>query len=193
LSIRDCLYFYQSSQKQTGSATGSDKHFPATEAGEPRQSPPHRVLSSTASLLRRGAEPFRADSVGNVGGMRCPWQTGAVAMDGQQMADTAAEVAEGANAKLKETIDRAGEAVSAAGETAKAVADRARSAGVEAGTRIRQAVQEAGNQGGQVLRDMSQRGSDVGRYVSDTTAAHPLAALLIAAAVGYGLARMTIR
>jgi hypothetical protein len=131
---------------------------------------------------------FRAVYIGEVS-----QATGAIAMDGQSVADKAGGLAEGANAKLKETLDRAGESVASAGETAKAVADRTHSAGVEAGARIKDAVQKAGDQGGQALRDLSQRGTEAGRYLSETAAAHPLASLLIAAALGYGLARITIR
>jgi len=114
-------------------------------------------------------------------------------MDGQSVADKAGELADGANARLKQPLDRAGETVASAGETAKAVADRTRSAGVEAGARIKDTVQKAGDKGAQALRDFSERGSAAGRYLSETTAAHPLVALLIAAAVGYGLARIVIR
>ncbi|MGA8382644.1 MAG: hypothetical protein WB710_16095 [Stellaceae bacterium] len=103
-------------------------------------------------------------------------------MDDQRMGDAANEMTNAAGAKLKETLGRAGDTVAAVSETAKNVAGQARSAGIEAGAQIRQAAQQAGTQGAQAQR-----------YVSETTAAYPLTALLIAAAIGYGVARLTMR
>ena len=114
-------------------------------------------------------------------------------MDDQRMGDAANEMGNAAGAKLKETLGRAGETVAAVSDAAKNVAGQARSAGVQAGAQIKQAAQQAGSQGAQALRDVSQRSSEAGRYVSETTAAYPLTALLIAAAIGYGVARLTAR
>jgi ElaB/YqjD/DUF883 family membrane-anchored ribosome-binding protein len=107
-------------------------------------------------------------------------------MDDQQMVDAVGEVAAGANAKLRETLDRVGDAASAATEGAKAAADQLRSAGAEAGARLK----EAGKRSGEALDGLSRRGSEIGRYLSDVTATSPLAAVLVAAAIGYGLARV---
>ncbi len=110
-------------------------------------------------------------------------------MDGQSAADSATQWAGDANAKLKEMGDKAAASVADAAETARAVADRARAASAEAGTRINQAAQ----QGSEALQDLSKRGSEWGRYLSETAAAHPIPALLIAAAGGYALARLMPR
>ncbi len=114
-------------------------------------------------------------------------------MDDQPIGDAATQMGNAAGAKLKDTLDRAGETAAAASETVKNVAGQARSAGVEAGAQIRQAAQQAGTQGAQALREVSQRSSEAQRYVSERTAAYPLTALLIAAAIGYGVARLTTR
>ncbi|HEY3910656.1 MAG TPA: hypothetical protein VGM07_12305 [Stellaceae bacterium] len=85
--------------------------------------------------------------------------------------------------------DKTAASVANAAETARAIADRTRAAGVEAGARINQAAE----QGGEALRDLSKRGSEWTRYLSETAAAHPIPALLIAAAGGYALARIMPR
>lgn len=110
-------------------------------------------------------------------------------MDGQSIADTAGQWAGDANAKLKDIGDKAAASVADAAATARDVADRTRAAGVEAGARINQAAE----QGGEALRDLSKRGSEWARYLSETAAAHPIPALLIAAAGGYALARIISR
>lgn len=114
-------------------------------------------------------------------------------MDEQRMGDAANQMASTAGAKLKDTLDRASETAAAASDTVKSVAGQARSAGIEAGAQIRQAAQQAGTQGAQAFRQVSQRSSEAQRYVSERTAAYPLTALLIAAAIGYGVARLTMR
>lgn len=110
-------------------------------------------------------------------------------MDGQSAADSAAQWAGDANAKLKEIGDKAASSVAGAAETARAIADRTRAASVEAGAKINQAAAQSS----EALRDLSKRGSEWTRYLSETAAAHPIPALLIAAAGGYALARLMPR
>lgn len=110
-------------------------------------------------------------------------------MDGQSMADKAGEWAGNANATLREMSDRTAAGVTSAAETAQAIVDRTRAAGADAGARLTEAAQ----QGGETLRDLSKRGSDMASYLSETAAAHPIPALLLAAAGGYALARLVRR
>ena len=110
-------------------------------------------------------------------------------MDGQSIAETAGQFVNDASAKLKETSDGAAAGVAAATETTSAIADRTRAAVAEASARIKQ----AGEQSGQTLHDLSRRGSEWTRYLSETAATHPIAAVLIAAGAGYALGRLTMR
>ncbi len=109
-------------------------------------------------------------------------------MDGQSMADAAGQFVNDASTKLKEATDRAAAGAATVAQTASAIADRSRAVGAEAGARIK----KAGEQSGEALRDVSKRGSEMARYLSETTAAHPIAAVLIAAAAGYAIARLTL-
>ena len=110
-------------------------------------------------------------------------------MDGQSIADTAGQLANDASAKLKETSDRTGAGIAAVAQTASVVADRTRAAGAEVGARIKQASEQSG----ETLRDVSKRSSEMMRYLSETSASHPIAAVLIAAAAGYLVARVAVR
>jgi ElaB/YqjD/DUF883 family membrane-anchored ribosome-binding protein len=110
-------------------------------------------------------------------------------MDTQSMTDTASQLADSANAKLKEMSERAAAGVAAAGETAQAALEQARAAGAQASA----AMNRAAEQGGETLRDLSNRGSTFARYLSETTAKYPIATVLVAAAAGYALARLIRR
>jgi hypothetical protein len=105
-------------------------------------------------------------------------------MDGQQRADAANEAAGAAKAKLKDTIDQG---VASAASTAA----RAKEAAAQAGSAVAEAAGRASEQAQGALAEVSRRGSALGQYLSDTTVAYPLTALLVAAAIGYGLARVT--
>jgi hypothetical protein len=73
------------------------------------------------------------------------------------------------------------------------LAGQARSAAVEAGNSIQGAAIEAGKQVGDAAAKTYKRGALAGEYVSRTTAEQPLLALLIAGAIGYGIAYMIHR
>jgi hypothetical protein len=103
-------------------------------------------------------------------------------MDENQIFDNAGDAAE----DLKSRI------TSAAG-TVRDLAGKARTAAVEAGTSINGAAIEAGKQVGNAAVKACRQGSRAGEYVSRNTAEHPLAALLIAGALGYGIAHMIRR
>jgi len=63
----------------------------------------------------------------------------------------------------------------------------------QAGDAIQGAVREAGNEAGQAATTLCQQGGRAGGYVSRYTADQPLTALLIAGALGYGLAYLIHR
>ena len=73
-------------------------------------------------------------------------------------------------------------------EAAKDLAGRAQTAATRASSAIRDAAITAGNQAGEAASKAYQQGSQAADYVSRNTAEQPFLALLIAAAVGYGIA-----
>jgi hypothetical protein len=80
--------------------------------------------------------------------------------------------------------------------TAKTVSDlagKARTASIEAGSTVKSAAIEAGKQVGDAAAKTYRQGVQASEYVSRNTAEQPLLALLIAAAVGYGIAYMIHR
>ena len=70
------------------------------------------------------------------------------------------------------------------------VAGKAQTAAVEAAGTIRDAAFETAEQIGDATTNTYRHGVWVGEYVSQNTAEQPLLALLIAAAIGYGIAYM---
>jgi len=63
----------------------------------------------------------------------------------------------------------------------------------QAGDAIQGAAREAGNRAGQAATTLCQQGGRAGGYVSRYTADQPLTGLLIAGALGYGLAYLIHR
>lgn len=75
-------------------------------------------------------------------------------------------------------------------EAAKDLAGSAQTAATKASSVIRDAAITAGNQAREAASTAYQQGSQAADYVSRNTAEQPFLALLIAAAVGYGIAYM---
>jgi ElaB/YqjD/DUF883 family membrane-anchored ribosome-binding protein len=94
---------------------------------------------------------------------------------------------------LRELQASAGQAL----DTASDLARKASTAGVEAVTQAGETIQgvarEVGNQAGQAATAVYQQSARAGGYVSRYAAEQPLTALLIAGAVGYGLAYLIHR
>jgi ElaB/YqjD/DUF883 family membrane-anchored ribosome-binding protein len=63
----------------------------------------------------------------------------------------------------------------------------------QAGEVIEGAVREVGNQAGQAAQTVYRQGARAGGYLSQYAAEQPLTALLIAGAIGYGLAYLIHR
>jgi ElaB/YqjD/DUF883 family membrane-anchored ribosome-binding protein len=97
------------------------------------------------------------------------------------------------NHVLRDLQASAGEAI----ETATELASKASTAGAEAVTQasetIHDVAREAGNQAGQAATAVYQQGARAGGHVSRFAAEQPLTALLIAGAVGYGIAYLLHR
>lgn len=83
--------------------------------------------------------------------------------------------------------------VTAAVGTLSDLAGQARSAAVETVNTIQEAAIETGKQVCDAAAKTYRQGARAGEYVSRNTAEQPLLALLIAGAVGYGIAYMIYR
>jgi ElaB/YqjD/DUF883 family membrane-anchored ribosome-binding protein len=90
---------------------------------------------------------------------------------------------------LKDLQDRASAAIDKTADLAR----NATSAGVEAVNAIQGAARDVGNQASQAATAAYQQGARAGGSVSRYAAEQPLTALLIAGAIGYGLARLIHR
>jgi ElaB/YqjD/DUF883 family membrane-anchored ribosome-binding protein len=131
-------------------------------------------------------------------------------MDQQQLQDVASETAERtgkmasgaasqARASVQDALDQGktmlqdmqastGETVEKASTMARETAKTGGQAMARAGEVIQGVAREAGNQASQAATNLYQQGTRTREQVSQYVAEQPLTALLIAAAIGYGLA-----
>jgi ElaB/YqjD/DUF883 family membrane-anchored ribosome-binding protein len=85
------------------------------------------------------------------------------------------------------------EGIVGAVEKAGDLAGKARTTAAEAGNTIRDVAIETGNKVSDVATETRKQGMKAGDYLSQSTAEQPLLALLLAAAVGYGIAYLVHR
>jgi ElaB/YqjD/DUF883 family membrane-anchored ribosome-binding protein len=85
------------------------------------------------------------------------------------------------------------EGIAGAVEKAGDMAGKARTTAAEAGNTIRDAAIDAGKKVSDVAAETHKQGVKAGDYISQRTAEQPLLALLVAAAVGYGIAYLVHR
>jgi ElaB/YqjD/DUF883 family membrane-anchored ribosome-binding protein len=85
------------------------------------------------------------------------------------------------------------ESAGAAMDKATDLAHKASTAGVQAVDAIHGVARDIGNQAGQAATNVYQQGARAGGYVTRYTAEQPLTALLVAAAIGYGIAYLIHR
>ena len=119
---------------------------------------------------------------------------------GSDMAGKAGEASDKVAANLQDKVEQ-GKAVwqdakATAGEAmdkASSVARDMSAAGAQAGEAIQGMARQAGDQAGQYATSLYQQGANAGGYVSRYTAEQPWTALLVAAAIGYGLAYLMHR
>jgi ElaB/YqjD/DUF883 family membrane-anchored ribosome-binding protein len=102
-----------------------------------------------------------------------------MAMDDNRIGDQANEAANNLKSGLTSAM-----------ETGSDWAGKAQTAAVEAGGRIQNAATETAKQVGDAAAKTYAQGARASEYVSRNTAEQPLLALLIAGAIGYGLAYM---
>jgi hypothetical protein len=135
--------------------------------------------AANAERFRRGAVYIRTASRTAA---NHPKQAGEDTMDDNGIRDQATDAANG----LKSSV-------TAAMGTVTDLAGRARSAAVDAGNSIQGAAKETVKQVGDAAAKSYAQGARAGQYVSRNTAEQPLLALLIAGAIGYGIAYMIHR
>jgi ElaB/YqjD/DUF883 family membrane-anchored ribosome-binding protein len=85
------------------------------------------------------------------------------------------------------------EGIASSLETATDLAGKARTAATEAGSAIQDAAIETGKRVADAAARTYRQGIQTGEYVSQNTAERPLLALLVAGAIGYGIAYMVHR
>ena len=110
-----------------------------------------------------------------------------IAKDAAEQGDKAAnEAARRAGAEVQPALDQGK-------ETVKDLASQASEAGRQAVDRAGELLQNVAPQAKEVASNLYERGSQSGEYARQVAAEQPVAALLIAAAIGYGLAYLIHR
>jgi ElaB/YqjD/DUF883 family membrane-anchored ribosome-binding protein len=87
----------------------------------------------------------------------------------------------------------AGDAINKASSVARDMSAAGSQAAAQASEAIQGVARQVGNQAGQAATALYERGTNAGGYVSRYTAEQPWTALLVAAAIGYGLAYLIHR
>ena len=122
----------------------------------------------------------------------------------RRIGETAENLASQAQSSARDALDQgktmfqnakagAADAVDRAAAVARDVSAAGTKAGAQAGGVIQGFAREVGNQAGQVASVLYQQGTNARGYLSRYAAEQPLTALLLAAAVGYGLAYLIHR
>ena len=84
-------------------------------------------------------------------------------------------------------------AQASAAKLARQASDAGRQAMGQAGELVQGAAREAGNQATQAATNLYQRSSRAGDFITQYAAEQPVTALLVAGAIGYGLAYLIHR
>jgi ElaB/YqjD/DUF883 family membrane-anchored ribosome-binding protein len=117
-----------------------------------------------------------------------------------KVVDTVADLTASTGKMVQDKIDQAKpvlrdlrESAGAAMDKAADLAQKASNAGVQAVDAIQGVARDVGNQTSQAATSVYQQGTRAGAYVSRYAAEQPLTALLIAGAIGYGVAYLIHR
>jgi len=113
--------------------------------------------------------------------------------DVKQGVEAASNAATGITATAKNAIGEAKEKIEELREPAVAVLQEVRSAAATAGETAQDLVHRARDQATAAVDTVHQQGRRASQYLSRNTEQNPLSALLIAGAVGYGLAYLMHR
>ena len=87
----------------------------------------------------------------------------------------------------------AGDAINKVSSVARDMSAAGSQAAAQAGEVIQDVARQVGNQASQAATGLYERGTNAGGYVGRYTAEQPWTALLVAAAIGYGLAYLIHR
>jgi ElaB/YqjD/DUF883 family membrane-anchored ribosome-binding protein len=115
-----------------------------------------------------------------------------------------AEMSDDASAQVQDKLDQgkaiwqdakvtAGDAVGRVASAARDVSAAGTEAAARAGEVVQGVARQVGNQASQAASNLYEQGAHAGGYVSRYTAEQPWTALLLAAAIGYGLAYLIHR
>jgi ElaB/YqjD/DUF883 family membrane-anchored ribosome-binding protein len=117
-----------------------------------------------------------------------------------KVGDTVGDLTASTGKLVQDKIDQAKpvlrdlrESAGAAMDKAADLAQKASNAGVQAVDAIQGVARDVGNQTSQAVTSAYQQGTRAGGYVSRYAAEQPLTALLIAGAIGYGIAYLIHR
>jgi hypothetical protein len=117
-----------------------------------------------------------------------------------KVGDTVGDLTASTGKLVQDKIDQARpvlrdlrESAGAAMDKAADLAQKASNAGVQAVDAIQGIARDVGNQTSQAVTSAYQQGTRAGGYVSRYAAEQPLTALLIAGAIGYGIAYLIHR
>ena len=115
----------------------------------------------------------------------------------EKIGTMASDAAKQAGATTQGKLDQGKTIIQDAQTSAAALARQASEAGrqamAQAGELVQGAAREVGNQATQVATNLYQQGSRAGDFISRYTAEQPVTALLVAGAIGYGLAYLIHR
>jgi ElaB/YqjD/DUF883 family membrane-anchored ribosome-binding protein len=121
----------------------------------------------------------------------------AVAETAQKIGTAATDAAQQASASMQGKLEQGKTMVQDIQASAATLARRASEAGrqamAQAGEVIQDKAREAGNQATQAANSLYQQSSRAGDYITRYAAEQPVTALLIAGAIGYGLAYLIHR
>ncbi len=111
----------------------------------------------------------------------------------QNAGSMAGEAAKQASASMQGTLDQGKAMIQDAQASAAGLARQASEAGSQAMAQAGQVAREAGNQATQAATNLYQQSSRAGDFITQYAAEQPVTALLVAGAIGYGLAYLIHR
>jgi ElaB/YqjD/DUF883 family membrane-anchored ribosome-binding protein len=112
---------------------------------------------------------------------------------GTMAGDAAKQAGAAMQGKLDQGKAMIQDAQTSAATMARQASEAGRQAMAQAGELVQGAAREAGNQATQAATNLYQQGSRAGDFISQYAAEQPIAALLVAGAIGYGLAYLIHR
>jgi hypothetical protein len=112
---------------------------------------------------------------------------------GTMASDAAKQAGAAMQGKLEEGKAIIQDAQTSAAALARQASEAGRQTMAQAGELVQGAAREVGNQATQAATNLYQQGSRAGDFISQSVAEQPVIALLVAGAIGYGLAYLIHR